>query len=276
MAWHPGLRLSYIPVIDAPEIVSDYADGDFSDTIEVVTEVDGKPFSPGKLVAFDPLAGKARWTVDHDLPFNGGVMATAGNLVFQGDAKGRFSAFSADSGERLWSVVAGSAITAAPATYAIDGEQYVVIPVGSGGGVQFAYPQYHSTADSQGPTRLLAFSLEGRSAIPARVIVRRELPEQPALTASADVIALGAQIYGWECAGCHGKDGVARVSSSVPDLRYIDSAAHDRWHGSVIGGSLRARGMPAFELNSEESEAVRAYILARAEALRSAEASQAP
>ena len=191
MAWHPGLKLSYIPVIDAPEIVTDYDDGDYSDTIELVTEVDGKPFSPGKLVAFDPLAGKARWTVDHDLPFNGGVMATAGNLVFQGDAKGRFSAFSADSGERLWSVITGSSITAAPATYAIDGDQYIVIPVGSGGGVQFAYPQYHSTAASRGPTRLLGFSLEGGAAMPTSTVVNRKLPEQPVLTASADVIASG-------------------------------------------------------------------------------------
>jgi outer membrane protein assembly factor BamB len=73
--------------------------------VVLVTEVDGSPHSPGKLVAFDPIAGSIRWSVDHELPYNGGVMATAGNLVFQGDAQGQFSAYAADSGEPLWSMV---------------------------------------------------------------------------------------------------------------------------------------------------------------------------
>lgn len=268
MAWHPGHKLSYIPVIDVPSIVSDYADGDFSDTLELMVEVDGKPMSPGKLVAFDPLTGKPRWTVAHKLPFNGGVLATAGNLVFQGDAEGRFSAYAADTGELLWSVASGSSITAAPATYSIDDEQYIVIPIGSGGGIQFVYPQLQSTEDSQGPTRLLAFRLEGDAAMPVTTTVVRELPDQPESNASAETIAVGKQIYGWECSGCHGKYAVARFNGSPKDLRYADAATHAKWHAIVIGGALRANGMPASEISLEESEAVRAYVLSRAEGLR--------
>ncbi len=267
MAWHPEHKLSYIPVMDVPSIVSNYADGDFEDTLELVTEIDGKPFSPGKLVAFDPLAGKPRWIVEHKLPFNGGAMATAGNLVFQGDAEGRFSAYAADSGERLWSVSTGSAITAAPSTYRVDGEQYVVIPIGSGGGIQFVYPQMRATADSRGPTRLLAFSLAGEAALPRPVTIVRERPEQPQIDASAAAIANGAEIYKWDCRGCHGSEAVARVGSSTPDLRYSGADIHAQWHGIVIGGAMRAGGMPGFELSIEESEAVRAYVLSRAKAI---------
>ncbi|MDH3480064.1 MAG: PQQ-binding-like beta-propeller repeat protein, partial [Gammaproteobacteria bacterium] len=78
MAYHPQLQLVYIPVIDVPTVVTGYDNGDFVDTLEMLTEVDGRPFSPGKLVAWDPVANRPRWTVDHDLPFNGGVLATAG------------------------------------------------------------------------------------------------------------------------------------------------------------------------------------------------------
>ena len=118
--------------------------GDYDDTLEMQTVVDGKPFSPGKLVAWDPVKSEARWTVAHDLPFNGGILATAGNLVFQGDAFGRFNAYTADSGRKAWSIATGSTVSAAPVSYSIDDQQYVLVPVGAGGGVQFVYPQMHA------------------------------------------------------------------------------------------------------------------------------------
>jgi glucose dehydrogenase len=100
------------------------------------TDVDGKPFSPGKLLAWDPVSQSARWSVDREFPFNGGVMTTGGGLVFQGDALGAFEAFDAANGTLLWRVMTGTAINAAPASYELDGKQYVLIPVGAGGGVQ--------------------------------------------------------------------------------------------------------------------------------------------
>ncbi|MGY8795227.1 MAG: PQQ-dependent dehydrogenase, methanol/ethanol family, partial [Woeseiales bacterium] len=144
-----------------------------------------------------------RWSVDHKLPFNGGLMATAGNLVFQGSAEGKFEAYAADSGERLWSVKTGTAINAAPAAYSMDGEQYVVIPIGAGGGLQFRYPQMHSTNESEGPTRLLAFSLNGVADMPESSGDARALPAQPTLIASAEVIESGRQLYGDKCTSCH-------------------------------------------------------------------------
>ncbi|MBT6209270.1 MAG: PQQ-binding-like beta-propeller repeat protein, partial [Woeseia sp.] len=66
MAFHPGLGLSYIPVVDVPSIVNN--DGAGEDVV-MFTEVDNAAHSPGKLVAFDPTTQSIRWSVDHKLPF---------------------------------------------------------------------------------------------------------------------------------------------------------------------------------------------------------------
>jgi quinohemoprotein ethanol dehydrogenase len=120
MAFHPRQALSYIPVIDAPTERSSDRSGE---GIVMLTEFDGKLHAPGKLVAMDPTNGRIRWSVDRDLPFNGGLLTTGGDLVFQGTAAGRFEAFAAGAGERLWSVQTGSAINSTSASYSIDGVQ---------------------------------------------------------------------------------------------------------------------------------------------------------
>jgi quinohemoprotein ethanol dehydrogenase len=269
MAYHPGLGLSYVPVVDAPSVLRPRGDGTFKDDTVMFTEVDGKPFAPGKLVAFDPVTQRIRWTVEHPLAYNGGVMATAGNLVFQGNATGHFVAYAADTGETLWSVHTGSAINAAPASYLLGGTQYVVIPVGGGGGVQFYYPEMHATEDAQGPVRLMAFSLEGDGMLPGPTRADRSLPEQPALEASDEEIRRGHALYAENCKGCHGMDGVARYGGSVPDLRYSSMETHATWNGIVVGGARRANGMPGFSnLSVDEADAIRNYILSLSEAIR--------
>ena len=275
MAWHPGHELLYIPVLDVPSVVTPTEDGDFNDTLELFTEVDGKPFSPGKLIAFDPVRQVTRWAVEHPLPFNGGVLATAGNLVFQGNAQGRFAAFRADTGEEKWSLVTGSAITAAPVSYSIDDTQYILVPIGSGGGIQFVYPQLGATIESQGPTRLLAFSLDGRDEYPSIQRLVRTLPEQPELTASAEVIENGKRLYADQCGYCHGKYASARFGGTVKDLRYASAGTHAKWHSIVIDGERNAEGMPSFsELDVIEVEAIRNYVLSMSEELRAAQDSR--
>ncbi|NKB96893.1 MAG: PQQ-dependent dehydrogenase, methanol/ethanol family [Pseudomonadales bacterium] len=265
MAFHPGTGLSYIPVVDAPAEMS--GDGE-NEAIVLLSEVDGRPHSPGKLVAIDPVNGRVRWSVNRDLPFNGGLLTTAGNLVFQGTATGHFEALAADTGEQLWSVQTGSAINAASASYAIDGIQYVLIPIGAGGGLQFQYPEMHSSVASKGPTRLLAFSLQGDAQLVASPPVDLSLPDQPKLDTSADVVALGASLYKEACKYCHGNNAVARFGGSVPDLRYADATIHAQWDAIVLGGSKRANGMPLIELTAEQSAAVRNYVLSLSEEIR--------
>ena len=56
----------------------------------------------GRLIAWDPVKQKEAWGQEHVSPWNGGTLTTAGNLVFQGTADGRFVAYNATTGEKLW------------------------------------------------------------------------------------------------------------------------------------------------------------------------------
>jgi alcohol dehydrogenase (cytochrome c) len=84
----------------------------------------------GELVAWDPVRNKKVWSIKEDLPFNGGTLSTAGNLVFYGNLHGDFHAIDATNGKILWKKNLGSGIGAGPITYAVDGKQYVAVVVG--------------------------------------------------------------------------------------------------------------------------------------------------
>src|SRR3954447_2211209 len=84
----------------------------------------------GQLLALDPATQKPAWTMNLPLPWNGGTMTTAGNLVFFGDINGMFHALDAKTGKPLWEMNVGSGVGAGPMTFAVDGKQYVAILVG--------------------------------------------------------------------------------------------------------------------------------------------------
>jgi alcohol dehydrogenase (cytochrome c) len=97
----------------------------------------------GTLSAIDLYAsGKIRWQVKTDEPLIGGVLATAGDLVFTGEGNGNFSAFNARTGARLWQFNCGAGVNAPPISYEIDGKQYVA--VAAGGSALFGYRQGES------------------------------------------------------------------------------------------------------------------------------------
>jgi quinohemoprotein ethanol dehydrogenase len=265
MAYHPQLGLSFIPVVDLPTEIDNQGN---SEDVVMITEIDGRPHAPGKLVAIDAASGRPRWSVNHALPYNGGIMATGGNLVFQGTAEGELSAYAASTGEQLWSVQTGSAINAAPASYALGGEQYIVVPIGTGGGLQYRYPQMHSAERVRGPVRLMAFAIGSDMNMPPAELPSPALPEQPPLEAAADVIAQGSELYAYNCQSCHGSNGVARFAGAVPDLRYATAGVHEEWDDIVMNGARSDAGMPSFELDADETEAIRSYLLSLSESLR--------
>ena len=84
----------------------------------------------GQLVALNPATQKPAWTMNLPLPWNGGTMTTAGNLVFFGDITGWFRALDAKTGKELWKINVGSGVGAGPMTFAIDGKQFVAVLVG--------------------------------------------------------------------------------------------------------------------------------------------------
>lgn len=89
----------------------------------------------GSLKAIDPNTGEVKWEYKNDAPLWGGVMTTAGGLVFMGNPEGDFMALDDATGEILWSFQTGSGIVGQPITWEQDGEQYVSIASGWGGAV---------------------------------------------------------------------------------------------------------------------------------------------
>ncbi len=198
----------------------------------------------GRLLAWDPVARKPRWTVEYGNYWNGGTLATAGNLVFQGTASGDFYAYRATDGQKLWSSWAGTGIVAPPITYMIDGRQYVSVMAGWGGA-------FSKKARSYG--RLLTFAIGGTAALPSR-------PRPRTVTAIAhsgtpQQITAGAKIFETYCARCHGG------ATILPDLRRSTPGTYTALE-KILDGSLAERGMPRFaELDKAAVAELRAYLL---------------
>ena len=91
----------------------------------------------GNVTAVDYNTGKIGWQVKTPQPMIGGIMATAGGLVFTGEGNGWFRAYDAKDGKVLWSFQAGAGVNAPPSSYTVDGKQYIV--VAAGGNVQLDF-----------------------------------------------------------------------------------------------------------------------------------------
>jgi alcohol dehydrogenase (cytochrome c) len=89
----------------------------------------------GSLKAIDPKDGSVKWNLKNGAPLWGGVMTTAGGLVFTGNPEGEFMAINDETGEVVWKFQTGTGIVGQPVTYEVDGEQYVAIVAGWGGAV---------------------------------------------------------------------------------------------------------------------------------------------
>ncbi len=197
----------------------------------------------GALIAWDPVLQQQRWRVDFKGPWNGGLLATAGGVVFQGNSLKEFAAYDANRGTKLWSTNAQTGIIAAPVTYTVKGEQYVAVMAGWGGIWALAPGLLTEVA---GPvrniSRLLVFKLGGAGHLPPEPPIVRAPLDPPEVTGTAEQIAEGGQHYARFCGVCHGD--AAYGSTLLPDLRRSalirDSAA---WATIVHDGVLKDHGM---------------------------------
>lgn len=227
----------------------------------------------GQLVAWDPVQQKEVWRVQYDGPWNGGTLATAGNLVFQGNAKGSFQAFDATTGKPLWSFAAQTGVMAGPVSYTVNGVQYVAVTAGYGG----AYPISGGFGD--GPQRvapngrMLVFKLGGTATLPAWEPPQLPPPNPPRDSFTTAQISAGATNFAENCAVCHGAG--ARAVGILPDLRR-SGALDDKalWASIVHDGALKENGMVAFSkwINRDQVETIRAYVGAQAKLLQAEEA----
>lgn len=221
----------------------------------------------GDLIAWDPVRQREVWRVRHASPWSGGVLATAGGLVFQGTADGRFLAIDARSGRTLWESFAQTGIMAAPVSYTVAGEQFVSVAVGWGGhyGLEWGALARKASGDLPNVSRVLTFKLGGKAVLPEAW----RLPPQPeparvAVAQSPEIVARGRLLFTENCAACHG--GGAVSGGVLPDLRYASADVHARWREIVLGGQLLGQGMPSFrgKLAEPDVEAIRAYVVRRA------------
>ncbi|MEL7218834.1 MAG: PQQ-dependent dehydrogenase, methanol/ethanol family, partial [Pseudomonadota bacterium] len=254
MAYHPGENLVYIPAFEAATVYAPEAEwkpdtargfnvgfdlgaGDLPPDLGIRRQVYGTV--KGKLMAWDPVAQEARWTVEFPGPWNGGLLATGGGLVFQGNSSSEFAAYNAGSGEKLWSFGAQTGVVAPPITYTVNGEQYVAVLAGWGGA-------YAITADGhlindQGPvrnvSRLLVFKLGGEAELPAEAELVNLPLDPPPSRADEETIALGGQKYARYCAVCHAPAAVG--STVLPDLRRSGALGNAQtWQAVVHDGIL--------------------------------------
>jgi quinohemoprotein ethanol dehydrogenase len=277
MSFNPDTGLVYIPALDMPSMYAqDEAFGENSgfwnigrsplyavlpddfDEREAI-----KLLVKGHLAAWDPVAQKEVWRVQHAGAWNGGTLTTAGNLVFQGTANSRIVAYRADTGDELWSTEAQTGVVAAPMTYAIDGEQYVAINAGWGGAFALAAGFFVAPESATKTNRILTFKLGADGQLPPLDILPLEWPEAPEQAGTPEQIALGKDTFAQHCQYCHGDSVVS--GGLIPDLRFSALLGQEDWQDVVIGGALVEAGMISFGeiIDAEQAENIRVYVIER-------------
>ena len=275
MAYSPKTGLAYIPAQYVPLAMGD--DPNWSQGSTAVGQPmngigwnlgkqlgasQGKAF--GRLVAWDPVRQKAAWTQDYASPWNGGTLATAGGLVFQGTADGRLAAYDAANGEKLWDAPLGGGVVAAPMTYEIDGKQYVSIAVGWGG----VFGETHHAADHASPGTVYTFAIGGDAKFPD--VARYKLgPLISGVKYDPKDAREGGGLYISNCLFCHGVPGVDN-GGNIPNLGYVDADLIANLETTVSSNKFVDLGMPDFtgKLKPEDLEKIKAFIQGTADAIR--------
>ncbi|MFI5317450.1 MAG: PQQ-dependent dehydrogenase, methanol/ethanol family [Myxococcota bacterium] len=263
MSFSPKTGLVYIPTHDIQGAYRNEQDfkyqpgawntGTDFDVFSLLT----KDAVKGALIAWDPVAQKEVWRHPYALPWNGGTLATAGNLVFEGTSDGRFVAYRATDGVQLWEGHTGTGVIAAPVTYLLDGKQYVSIVAGWGGAFGLASGDVAHDAGGDGKGRLLTFALSSGEGLPPQALLDR-------ITAPGEVYD-GERLYHKYCAACHGGSAVAMVG--MRDLRKSSPEVRQAFADIVRKGALRGSGMPDFAqyLSDADVAKIRTYLDHRAD-----------
>jgi quinohemoprotein ethanol dehydrogenase len=270
MSFDPKTGLVYIPVHQIGVRFSRHGGSEngfnvMGLSVEPIVERPGD--GHGYLVAWNPVTQKEAWRVQHPGLWNGGTLATAGGLVFQGTADGYFEAYDAKTGKEVWKFDAGLGIIGAPMSYSIDGRQYVSILVGYGG-TAAAYGHFMDMGYKFGrqPRRLLTFAMGGDKTLPPKSPPDFTVHalDDPALELNeADVTA--GRALSVQCAACHGV-GLQATGTPGPDLRESSIALKLESFSTLLkSGALLEQGMPRFQqLTDDQIREIHAYIRAKA------------
>ena len=270
MSYSPKTGLVYVPYMQMPGFyTTNPLPGamklfNVSMVFKKVDPDDGK----GKLIAWDPVAQKARWKIDRPYMWNGGILSTAGDLVFQGTGDGVFAAYDAENGKELWKFNPQGGIVGQPISYTAKGKQYVSVLVGYGGGIVGAAPLVNpGWKFGRNPRRMLTFAIGGDKALPTAPGPRQPVKplDDPSIVLKNEDVWTGQALFGACGALCHGVDAVG-AGAQAPDLRESSIAmSEDALWEVVHNGALEKRGMPRYpQFTREQVHQIWSYIRARA------------
>ncbi len=206
------------------------------------------------------------WEIEYPAFWNGGLLTTAGNLLFQGTGDGRFVAYAADTGKILWAVPTMIGIIAPPITYEVDGEQYVAVMAGYGGAgaVTGGDPRTMASGKYVNDGYVFAFKLGGKATMPRVAEKNSSIPEPPPIEATAAEVENGKYRFMSTCMVCHG--ALAVSGGVVPDLRMLPPEKHAIFKEIVYDGVIHGAGMPKLSdlVTEQDVHDIHAYIIARA------------
>ena len=274
-AYSPRSGLLYIPQMESGVVINDrkystahwkrYPGNAFDEAFDMAGGIKDPLQDTGWLLAIDPATQQVKWKFQNPTSRNGGLMATGGDLVFQGVGSAeKLNAYAAQSGRQLWGFATQAPVFSAPITYVAQGKQYVSILVGSGTVSGFFPLPGKNDAGSQ-RKRVLTFALGGKAVLPPQNIVEFRASADPDYRPDAALAQQGAGIYAHYCTPCHG--GAAVSGGTAPDLRASSVPLSEPAFDTVVrGGALTAGGMPQFdEFSGTEITALRQYIRSRAD-----------
>lgn len=273
MAFNPQTGLVYIPAQNSPVFMQNDPVYTYNEPTKTMAPAAGNGWNTGvmllggkqeypnfgRLIAWNPVTQKEAWVVEHLAPANGGVLTTAGNLVFQGTADGRFVAYNAQTGQKLWESPTGTGVIAAPMTYELNGNQYVAIAAGWGGvsGLSSTYSSTQTTG------KVYTFKLNGKAKLP-------DFPKPAPKTLVSGVsykikdakdVQYGAKLFINYCFICHGIPA-SNTGGRIPNLGYSHQDVIQNLNVYVLEGALTKRGMPNFKgrLSEDDVEKIKAFI----------------
>jgi len=276
MSFHPKTGLVYLPVRDMGSIFKmdadwDYKPGQWNTGIDMAVYEDfGSDEAnvewSAHLLAWDPVNQREAWRRPHVTAFNGGTLSTADDLLFEGAADGRFVAYRASDGTKLWESPVGTGVMAGPISYEVDGEQYVAVAAGWGASFAMSGGDAALRAGVRGGARVLAWKLGGQAPLPPGRPPLGPVPK-PTYEVASTVAERrqGMILYQQECSACHGP-GAVGGGSGVPDLRYSNEGIHAVFSKIVLEGLREPGGMPRFDdlFDANEIRMIQAWILEQA------------
>lgn len=227
----------------------------------------------GFLRAWNPVTQTLVWERETSGPWignmnafwnGGGVLSTAGGLVFQGRGTGELVALDADTGETLHQISVGASMMAAPMSYSVGGVQYIALLTGVGGGNGNDYVPGMAAYTYGNAGRMIAFKLNGGEVPKRPEILHADISKAPPAVPRQGTfgqIAQGEALFLRNCAKCHANiDG---RGAGIPDLRRMSADTHKAFAQIVLEGTLAERGMGDFSdlLTADQVEALHMYLI---------------